>query len=214
MAEVSNGFLALLIVIAIVIAIVGAWTSIDRVNRLATITGYQTSGKGYVNVTISNQTIINVTATDCNFGSGYVTPPAAYAILASNGTKINWTGDVLSNSLIIRNDGNVDVKVDVSSGKNNTEFFEGDFSYDAYKAWSFHGSCVMIHPMASGCIGNLSNLTDMDKTNKTMCTRLWVGNGTGGTDAFCVGCYLEIGQDVTPGLKTDVWTFWAEPVVE
>ncbi|MEM4152568.1 MAG: hypothetical protein QXK80_00385 [Candidatus Pacearchaeota archaeon] len=213
MAEVSNGFLALLIVIAIVIAIVGAWTSIDRVNRLATITGYQTSGKGYVNVTISNQTIINVTATDCNFGSGYVTPPAAYAILASNGTKINWTGGGTSNSLIIRNDGNVNVKVDVSSGKNNTEFFGGDFSYDAYKAWSFHMTWPIIQ---SGCVGNLTNYTgvDMDKTNKTMCTNLSVGAGESYDDEFSVGCYLEIGQDVTPGLKTDVWTFWAEPVVE
>ncbi|MEM4215261.1 MAG: hypothetical protein QW484_02780 [Candidatus Pacearchaeota archaeon] len=210
MAEVSNGFLALLIVIAIVIAIVGAWTSIDRVNRLATITGYQTSGKGYVNVTISNQTIINVTATDCNFGSGYVTPPAAYAILASNGTALNWTGGGTSNSLIIRNDGNVNVKVDVSSGKNNTEFFGGDFSYDAYKAWSFQELMFQ-----SGCVGNLTETpVDMDKSNKTMCTNLSVGGGAPGDDEFSVGCYLEIGQDVTPGLKTDVWTFWAEPVVE
>ncbi|MCX8193835.1 MAG: hypothetical protein N3G19_00510 [Candidatus Pacearchaeota archaeon] len=208
MAEISNSFLALLLVVAIVVAIIGAWTSIDRVNRLATITGYQTK-EGYVNVTITNQTIINVTATDCNFGSGYVTPGASYAILASDGTVINWEGAGTSSSLRIKNDGNVDVVVNVSSGKNNTEFFGGDFSYDAYKAWSFHDMLTY----ESGCRGNLVDYPgiDMDKTNKTMCTRLFVGNSSAGSDTFQVGCYLEIGQDVTPGAKTDVWTFWAEP---
>ncbi|MCX8193838.1 MAG: hypothetical protein N3G19_00525 [Candidatus Pacearchaeota archaeon] len=210
MAEISNSFLALLLVVAIVVAIIGAWTSIDRVNRLATITGYQTK-EGYVNVTITNQTIINVTATDCNFGSGYVTPGASYAILASNWTVIDWEGAGTSSSLRIKNDGNVNVRVDVSSGKNNTEFFGGDFSYDTYKAWSFHETWPVIQ---SGCKGTMVNYpgTDMDKSNKTMCTNLSVGTG-GFDDEFSVGCYLEIGQDVTPGAKTDIWTFWATPVV-
>ncbi|MCL6500808.1 MAG: hypothetical protein K6T16_02115, partial [Candidatus Pacearchaeota archaeon] len=98
--DVSNKFLAFLLVIAILVTVIGTWYSLSKVGQLTGITGLQT---GYVNVTITGKTQINVTQPYCGFGSGHVTPGYAFAVLhpgngtvgsgchGSGDTKGNWT---------------------------------------------------------------------------------------------------------------------------
>ena len=141
--DISNKFLAFLLVIAIIVTIVGAWYSIDKVNKLVLITGYGT--EGYVNVTIENLTAINVTATDCNFGSGYVTNSTAWAILnpgdssgncSASPYKANWTNTTTyaPECMVVRNDGNMRAGINVSSTKDAAGMIGG--TSPEYKVWS------------------------------------------------------------------------------
>jgi len=204
--DISNKFLAFLLVIAIIVTIVGAWYSVDKVNNLALITGYGT--EGYVNVTISNYSSLNVTATDCNFGSGYVLSNASSAKLASNGTVIDWSGAGTSSSMHLQNDGNRNLSVNVSSSKTASGFFDGGTS-PSVKVWSFHTIGGGPVNTEAGCDNGLVGYTgtEMDTSQITICKNLVTGSGTTKDDMMSVGCYLSVPNDAPTGAKTDVWTF-------
>lgn len=209
--DLSNKFLAWLLVIAILITLIGTIYSVNRINRLSSITGYGI--QGYVNVSITQWVMLNITQPDCNFGSGYVTPPYAYAILhpgASGGgcgepdTKNNWTNTTAYNPdcMVVRNDGNVKIKVDVSSGKNATIFIGG--TDPEYKVWSLNkedGACE------SGAVSFPG--IEMNASNKTICSSLKPGDAN---DELYVGCYLKIPDNAAPAAKADTWTFTATAV--
>jgi len=210
--DISNKFLAFLLVIAIIVMIVGAWYSINKINSLALITGYGT--EGYVNLSITNYTSINVTATNCNFGSGYVTAGQNFATLnPGDGVgdcsdpgaySVDWTNTSEYNPdcIEVKNDGNRMVEVNVSSSKTAATFFGGGTS-PAYKMWSMDKE-------ASSCKFGLGlvayNGTVMDTTEKIACSCL---QNEDDNDELYTGCYLEVPNDAPTGDKGDVWTFTA-----
>ncbi len=210
MADISNKFLMFLLVIVILVSIVGTWYSIDRVNKLASLTGYGTAG--YVNVTIGGRTEINVTQPYCGFGSGYVTEGFDFAVLhpgigatpcdiKTTDTGDNWTNTTFYDvdCMEIINVGNTNVKVNVSSGKTAANFIGG--SSPEYKVWS-EG-----HDVHNGCQSGLIDFNkreDMDTTNKTICANL---TATILATKMYAGCYLKISKDAPAEVKTDTWTF-------
>ena len=211
--DVSNKFLAILLLITIVITLIGAWYSIDRLNKLTWISGRDVFG--FVNVTISNQTTINVTATNCAFGTGYVTPPYSFAVLSpgsagdcssDNDVMDNWTNTTEYNPdcMEVRNDGNIDLKINVSSGKDANGFITG--TNPEYKVWSQDKELDM---SLGSCVNGEVNYPgiEMNTSNITICSSLKPQNDT---DEMYVGCYLKI-PDNAFGVRGDVWTFWAEP---
>ena len=198
--DISNKFLAFLLVVAIVISVVGVWYSVDRLNRFIGITGFGT--EGYVNVTISTMAEINVTQTDCNFGSGYIQAGAATGLIESNGTIINWSGSGTGANLVIENTGNQNVTVNVTSGKTLAQFYGVDCSGDdcEYRAWSTNNN-------TGSCLGGLQSHpgADMDTTNRTMCTTLQPETAQ---DSINVHCRLLLSDTIPTGSKTDTWTFY------
>ena len=108
--EVSQKVMIVLLTVAIVFLAVGTFFNIENISRF---TGYGQTG--YVNVTINTLTAINVTSTDCNFQSGYINPNASSALLESNGTITGWSGAGTSTTINVRNDGNRNVSLNVSS---------------------------------------------------------------------------------------------------
>ena len=214
--DVSNKFLVVLLVIAILITLIGTLYSVDKLSRLGFISG--TDVFGYVNITVSNQTAINVTATNCNFGTGYVTSPYSFASLyPGNGTAIsgclsdddgkgNWTNTTAydPDCMEIRNDGNVKIWINVSSSKDAAGMIGGN--NPNVTAWSENketDSC------ATGAIVNKVNFPgiEMDTSNRTMCSCLWPDMSK---DEMYIGCRLTV-PDNAYGTKGDVWTFWAAP---
>ncbi|MGB9708314.1 MAG: hypothetical protein ACPLXC_03270 [Candidatus Pacearchaeota archaeon] len=205
--DISNKFLVVLLVIAIVISIFGAWYSIDSINKFVSITGFQTSGNVTVNIT--ERAEINVTQPDCAFGSGYVTPPYAWAELypgnssglcAGTDVKGNWTNTTTynPNCMEVRNDGNRNLRINVSSGKDASGFIGG--TNPEYKVWSADketGSC------SSGLIPFASRVS-MDTTNITICDNMAPTNTS---DEIYVGCYLKV-PDNAYGYKSDTWSFY------
>ena len=223
--DVSNKFLVVLLVIAIVITLVGTWYAVDKINKLGFISG--ADFYGFVNISISNQTTINVTATNCNFGTGHVTAPYVFAVLypgvelalekcaaADSGstTKANWTNTTTytPKCMVVRNDGNINLTINVSSGKNTDEFLGGTAAVNEYKVWSeskesWNPEMEEIWSCESGAVNHPG--TEMDKSNITICNKLQSYNEV---DELYVGCYLKI-PDNACGTKGDIWTFWASP---
>ncbi len=219
MADISNKFLVFLLVIAILVTIIGVYYSIDRINRFSAITGYGTTPTGTGNVTfgVGNITAINITQPTCDFKTGYVTPPYAYAILHpgasgsgspgpycddTSDTKANWTnttGPYDPDCIAIRNDGTTCMKVNVSSGLDASGFIGG--TNPEYKVWSENKE-------TDACTSDLisfANREEMDTTNKTICSlfRYEIDN-----DEMYAGCYLKVPDDATVGSHTDTWTFY------
>jgi len=213
MTEISNKFLAFLLVIAIIVTIVGAWYSVGKVNDLARITGYGT--EGYVNITINNFTSINVTATDCNFGSGYVNTGNLFAVLnpgdssgdcSATAYSANWTNQTVYNPqcMDVMNDGNQRIAINVSSTKDADGFLGG--TSPEYKVWSYSKE-------SAACYGDgiAYNGIDISTTSKKICDCLFVEDTK---DELYVGCYLHVPNDAPTGVKTDTWTFTAAAVAQ
>lgn len=208
MKEISNNLLAALVVFTIIIVIIGVWTSIERVNNLSKLTGRGT--QGYVNVTIANMTNLNVTATDCDFGTGTINISSTFAILASNGTIYYWNGTGTSANMSIRNDGNQNVSVNVSSTKDAAGFLGGgsNIEYRMFADDKDPGSCVNGTFLFATCGTPWPCWpgTNMSSTQVVVCNNL---SATESTDEMWVGCYLRIADNTPGGSKTDTWTFSA-----
>jgi hypothetical protein len=201
--EVSQKALVVLLAVAVVFSVIGTFWNIDSINRITRLTGYGSTG--YVNVTITNLTSINVTATDCWFGSGYVDVGYISALLESNGTKVGWNGLGANASITVRNDGNRNITLNVSSGKTLASYYGADCSSISctYQFWSAINE-------SGSCPGTLSAYpgTAMDTNNKTVCSIMRYEDVN---DEVNIYCRMNVTQALIPtGSKTDTWTFWAQ----
>ena len=201
--EVSHKVLVILLAFAIVASLAATVFSFNIFTNFGKLTAYGSAG--YVNVTISDLNSINVTATNCNFGSGYITVGQTNATLESNGTVVYWSGAGTSESIVIRNDGNKNMTINVSSAKNLATFYGVDCAvagsgcvYNFWSADNETGSCtsgLVTWPGAS-----------MNTSNRTSCSNLRFEDTK---DEIKIICRLGIYQTVPTGAKTDTWTFWA-----
>jgi hypothetical protein len=210
--EISNKFLAFLLVFAIVISLAGTWYNISRLSKIPMFTGYGV--QGFVNVTITGLGIMNVTSTDCNFGSGYLnttvagyTGAASGGLLESNGTIVNWTGNGVSTGIVLSNDGNVNLSVMVASQKNVTGFWGSVYCNATspiacnYSFWVTNrstdtGACGGTAPTYPGRMMNTSNIS--------VCSNLGYDSSH---DEINVSCRLVVSSDIPPAVYTDIWNF-------
>ena len=202
MASTIDKFLIALVLIAIVASVTATYLNFKRINTLLGITGY--APYGYVNLTVSTATSLNIIATACNFGSGYILDPDTWALLESNGTNTSWSQAGTSNSIVVENDGNVNITVNVSSEETKDGFFEYACGANClYQFWSTDntsaGSC------GSGLV-NYGSFKDLDTTNLTACSNL---GKLQNQDKINVHCRLNISNAVPPNILEDTWTFYA-----
>lgn len=203
MKEPSNKFLAILLIVSMAVAVFGAFTSLSMIKEL---TGFGT--QGYVNVTIANMSSLNVTTTDCNFGVGAITATQTYAILASNGTILNWNSTGTNTNMTLRNDGNQNLSINVTSGKTLAAFLGGG-SNTEYRMWAsvkdagactngtiLFATCGTPYPCWPG--------TNMTTASVMVCNNLSTPDTV---DEISVGCYIRISDNTPAGSKTDTWTF-------
>ncbi|MBT7102006.1 hypothetical protein HN935_00665 [archaeon] len=88
------------------------------------ITGFATAN-GSVNVTINESVSLNFTTSEVNWGSGAVDIDTAWATIDTVGGVTNGTWSALSDGLIIRNAGNVNLTLNFTTGKNASVFIGG-----------------------------------------------------------------------------------------
>ncbi len=212
--NISNKALLILFVTAVLVTILGSVISVSSINKASKLslgrlmTGRGTSG--YVNVTIIGSSVLNVTATECDFGSGAVNASYTYAIVASNGTITNWNGTGTSTNMSIQNDGNSNLSVTMTAGKNAVSFLGGGtrIAYNVFAGNKDGVACTglpnvvqyysMIYNGSTGYNGTAANATSV-----TICSNF----SSSDPDEMWVGCYLEIADNTPPGTKTDTWTF-------
>lgn len=176
MEDISNRTLAIFLVMAIVVSL---GVTIYSLNKLTpySITGQAQSVPGKVNLSVQNSISILLYNNTVDFGSGYVNTSCVeivggknYANLTAGSTYIDtgdcWTGTTEPTSIIVENNGNVNVSVSIR-GPNPLTFF-GNYagSYD------YNLTAKARNNEANSCVGTLQQTYIQLDSNSTFCTRL------------------------------------------
>ena len=121
-----------LLIVAIItlvasVAVAGFVYSSINVFKDTWLTGFASSSTGTVNLTVESSASINFTTNNINFGSGRVDQGAQNATLITTGSGSvlngNWT--VVSHGFVLENIGNVNVSLNLTTGKTATTFIGG-----------------------------------------------------------------------------------------
>ena len=203
--DISNKFLAFLLVIAIGITIVGVGYSVNKLNKIGLITGFATTDTGFVNITLGVNVSITATTNTVNFGSGFLNPIYDWVVLTTeDGTTVptNWSNTTVYDAtpLVIENDGNVNLTLNFSSDKDADAFIGGDGPYFKYASANKEaGAC------GSGLIDAYVDVTG-GATTQWICTNM--GSSTG-LDEVYVNISLKIPTGVSSGAKAATLSFTA-----
>jgi hypothetical protein len=128
----SDNLLVIVAVIAVVSSMVGLLITYNSISHTRDfITGFANTETGIVNITIQDLALIEIISAagyagnkTIDWGSGYVTA-LDYADLVTNGTVAGGTWGEVSQGFIIRNSGNRNVTVNITSEKNAANFIGG-----------------------------------------------------------------------------------------
>ena len=164
----------------------------------AKITGFVTTTDnqtGVVNVTISASGALEFTTALLDFGTGTVIPPAAGATLASDGagTNTSWTGVKTTGELVLRNSGNTNLEVDLSTNGSVADFIGG--SSPTFSAMVTNSSGNSTSCVAANFSGSYATI---DQTRRIACSTLSYGSNI---DSIDINFQLYIPSDAT-GAKT------------
>lgn len=120
----DNFFVAISAVI-VIISIIGAINVYSKIKPSNfEITGNAVDSAS-VNVTVGEVIVINFTSNNVNWGSGAVTEGKSSAKINTWGEVVNGSWDIVNTGLIIKNEGNVNVSLNISTGKNAESFIGG-----------------------------------------------------------------------------------------
>ncbi|GIU70269.1 MAG: hypothetical protein KatS3mg002_1505 [Candidatus Woesearchaeota archaeon] len=200
--ELTNKTLALLLVAAISVSLIGTFFSLNKLGKL-TATGYATAN-GTATVNVSSTTSIRFAIPSVDWGTGYVNTTGGYVncTLMTDGTS-NSAGcagfNQVTQGLVLENDGNTMTGVSLYSNANASQFIGGtsdgggpQFRYKVSQNES--GSCT------SG-LGPTS-FTDVNTTGPgtTICP---AGNFnfTDSTDSIKIDLYVNIPYTAQSGYK-------------
>ena len=146
MAELSNGTIALILLVAVLTVIGG--TLLNK----GGFTGFATSDTGYVNLTINQTLAIQVDTNNSTINFGYCSPQAGTSYWcatndssACSGTPTNGncTGDTTTAQFIrVDNVGNVDANITVQSECNATTLIGGTSPIFSYISTQCNGTAT------------------------------------------------------------------------
>lgn len=167
--DISNRALGLLLVAAIVISIGGTVISLNKLDGFST-TGFATNPNGTVSLTVGDTESIILTDSAINFGTCTIPSGSSLDVdSALTDGDLNNTagcsGGSFPDLLVVKNNGNVDTNVTITSNVTGTDFFnDGTNSWIAYKGAN----------AGAGCIGNqVTTYTNITSTNDSaFCDRL------------------------------------------
>lgn len=157
----DDNLLLLLAVIAVVVSVVAAgFTYFSIASLAARISGMPTSGTA--NLTVETQAAINFSTAIINWQAGRVTSGQANAHLSTVGSGSvsngNWTA---ASGLIVENIGNVNLTLNITVGKNASNFIGGTLPFYWINVTENEaGSCINATGFVLGLFysANTSNL--------------------------------------------------------
>jgi len=179
----------LILTLSVIIALVSVVLLVITLDKYG-ITGFTSStDTAYANLTIAEQASLRFTDAECSFGSGTVQEEPIFAYAYSNGTgPINGTGWAgCSNGLTVRNDGDIDLSVALTSDVTAAQFIGGDRTTPSFKVKSTNTSTCTI----AGAIGTFTEFSG----SLVACANLtYAGTGSeGGT--LLIDFELKIPED-------------------
>jgi len=204
MSDISNKTLAILVGVAICISLVGIFAA----QRGVIVTGMASTGTGQVNLTITEITSILVT-NNIDFGAGYVNDSAQdWAYLYSNNASTtygNWSFS--AQSVHIKNDGSVNVTLDIKTSKNATGFIGGtspDFKFfvNETEATACFAAVVNGSSYSTGDFGPNYNISK----DLRVCNNLKMEQAANELDMYA---YVKVPKNAKAEAKTTTITFTA-----
>jgi hypothetical protein len=187
--EISNNFLALLVVVAIVVVLAGFMIP-------AKITG-NAGNTGTLAGTLGTTTAINFTNDTINFGT--ISVPGLWpSCQVDTETNSNCSGDTApANGFVVENTGNVDVVLQLATGKNAAELLGGTGPVYQWKVTN------VTEP--GSCKGAANVYVNVNKTSPgtEICSNF---TALSTRDSLEINVLLVIGSDVGVGSKTDTFT--------
>ncbi|MBW3015447.1 hypothetical protein KY330_03430 [Candidatus Woesearchaeota archaeon] len=196
MEDISNKTLALLLVVAIAVSLVGIFTA--QKGGVRYLTGAAHSGKS--DVTFSTESVVSIVVTgDVDFGSGRVDTGQTAATLYSNGSTELGTWSFSEQPINVKNDGTQNVTLQVKSNVTAGDFLGGGTSPD-FAFISFDGD-------ASGaCVSAISSYTTLTTSSQNVCTPL---RNSDATNEANVTLKVVVPQDAPTGSKNAELNFTA-----
>ena len=201
-------------IVAIIIAFVSAGVTYFSVASLMTkISGLATS-EGYANLTVKTGANINFTTFDLNWSEGQVNDGETYAVLnTADGTVTNGNWTAVDGGLILENIGNVNVTLDLQSGKSPATFIGGSNpGYMWNISTSEANSCVNVTydvPYLSNITGFGNFVTVSDSALYRVCD---IFEYRAAADTIEIDLNLSISIDSLKGALTDVITATATAI--
>ena len=228
--ESNNILLIVLAIVAALLAAFNAYVALQQVADLATITGYQvltnvSRGNITLSIPLNIQVEFNPFIIDWANGSIIAGRDQArlvtsnnFDIQVQNGTWINATAAQLGTrfGLVLRNAGNVNVSVNISAGKNRTDFFTpANLSNTEYQ-WNISTNNSGVSNPAANTCGRAYNFsfyesfTDVVREGNITCRNL---SYLPGQNAMRIDILISIPQSVQRRNYTDTLVAVAEAAV-
>jgi hypothetical protein len=193
--EISNNFLALLVVVAIVVVLAGFMMP-------AKITG-NAGNTGTLAGVLGETTGINFTNDTINFGTIQV-PGLAPSCQVDTESNTNCTGDTApANGFVVENTGNKDVALLLATGKDAASLLGG--TNPGYQ-WKVSDKD------AGACTGAANAYVNVNITapGTEICSNF---SSPQARDEININVLLVIPSDAAPGSKTDTFTATATAIV-
>jgi|SRR3989344_4362356 len=208
----DNVLVAVAIVTLIVsVAAAGFVYSSIHVFKNTWFTGFATS-TGIVNLTVESSAAINFTTNNISFGSGRVTAGATNASLVtgtSSSTITNGNWSTLPASFVLENIGNVNVSINLTTGKTAATFIGGSNPlYQFNVTDKSPGSCL--NYTGTGADANINTTRDAPGSTTTLICGTFPFSDT--QDEIRIGLRLVIPSDSQTGALGDIITVSTIPV--
>jgi len=191
--EISNSFLALLVVVAIAVSLAGFFMPTKMTGK-ATDTGNLTGA-------LQSTTAINFTDDTINFGNVAV-PVGLPSCEIGTESNTNCTGTAPSNGFTVENIGNENVTLDLATGKNADTLIGGTSPIYQYK---------VTNKEAGSCDGAPSGYKNVNTTSPgtRICTKFYKNSGN---DEIDLDVRLVIPSDAAAHTASDTFTATATAV--
>lgn len=239
MKKDNNTFLIVLAIIAALLAAFNAYVALQQVTDLATITGYQVLtnvSRGNVTLIIPQNVQVEFNPFVINWSNGSIIAGRDFARLTTtenfneqvhNGTWPNATFAATNSpgtryGLVVRNAGNINVSVNLTTRYNSTNLFDnvttgtGQVGVNTFVyLWNIsNNNTIGVPPLFAGAacgrewnFSLFENFTGVNKTGQLVCQNLSFAPGR---NALRIDVMLVIPQSVPRKEYTDTITATAE----
>jgi hypothetical protein len=189
--NLSNNSLAVLLVFALVISVVGTWISVSYIGDLNQLTGLATSDTGNTTLTITSETSCTTSSDDV----------VAFGNLGKDET--NQSEAAGDDYIILENDGNANIDVEVNITDNTTVLWD-----DSVPGGVIPNSYWMIR-CANAQSGSCVNSTYVDVAGNHSLSILATGlQFADNADNITIAINVTVPSDESPAAKTGQVTFY------
>lgn len=206
--DLSNKALAMLLLVAITVSIVGTLTSISRFEQAGLTGRFADNASGQVNFTIQSSFSLRFINANIPFGSGYVNSSSGCQMGTNNSGPsadpdgcFGFNNTVNSSNLTIENDGNIAANVSLNFTANATGFIGGTgplFKYRVNQS-AEPGSCAAIMNGSGATfqeVGSSAGTNETTVKGAKICNNL---NYQDSTDLIDIGFWVSIPQNAASG---------------